>query len=184
MNWFLFFVARDKRVQKKLQDELDEVIGDHGQVTSTDAKSLDYLTMVLKESMRLRPPVPIFMRKLIKDQKLGKYLIPGGTNICILVEQMHMNPDIYKEPEKFIPERFDKEANDKLPDYSWVPFSAGIRNCVGQKFATLELKVLLGTLLFHYDVDTLVTEEEIGIIYKVVNRPRNPVILRFQKRSR
>jgi cytochrome P450 family 135 len=103
-----------------------------------------YLDAVVKESLRRRPVLPIAGRKLTARARLGEYVLPEGTVLMPCIYLLHHEADLYPYPDEFDPERF----LDRSPGtYTWIPFGGGIRRCVGSAFATLEMKVVLRTML-------------------------------------
>ncbi|KAL5276591.1 hypothetical protein ACFFRR_002045 [Megaselia abdita] len=116
-----------------------------------EKEPMKYLEAVIKESLRLYPPVPFFGRILKQDYKLRDMVIPEGTGLAMISFLIHKDEKYYKDPEKFIPERFfDKEV--EMHPFQFVAFSAGIRNCIGQKFAMLELKCTLSKILRKFQI--------------------------------
>jgi cytochrome P450 len=104
----------------------------------------EYLDAVIKETLRLRPPLPITDRVLTEPWRLDSHELPEGTVIAPCIYLVHHHPDLYPEPHRFWPERFlDGEAET----YSWIPFGGGMRRCLGASFATFEMQVVLGTVL-------------------------------------
>lgn len=103
-------------------------------VTFADTIQMNYLERVIKETLRLYPPVPIIARKVNKDVKLasGPYTIPSGTTVVVGQFAVHRRADIYPNPEKFNPDNFLPEKVSKRHYYSYIPFSAGPRSCVGK----------------------------------------------------
>lgn len=117
--------------------------------TFADIQEMKYLEKVIKEAQRLFPSVPLIARELFEDLELpGGYLVPKGTNFTLNIYSLHRDPKIWgSDPEKFDPEHFSPDAIQKRNPYCYVPFSAGARNCIGQKYAMLELKATLGKIL-------------------------------------
>lgn len=132
----LFTIAKFPEVQRKLNEEINQVIGD-GEVTFSVINEMKYLDLVLKETMRLYPPVPIIARRLNEEVDFGDFVAPANANYNLIFYTMFKDPAIFEKPEEFIPERFLE--TDKSP-YAFIPFSAGQRNCIGQKFANLSVK--------------------------------------------
>ncbi|CAG2120444.1 unnamed protein product, partial [Medioppia subpectinata] len=143
LSWTLYFIGLHPEVQRLIHDELDRVLVANRDVTYDDIKELRYLESTLKESMRLRPPVPAIIRALTHDLQLGNYIVPAGVSLYLMIDTLHVDPTVYPDPLAFRPERFLDEAEcaGRHP-FSYVPFSAGIRNCIGQKFALNELKIV------------------------------------------
>lgn len=133
--------------------------------------SLHYLELVIKETLRLFPSVPLVGRQLKEETTISKfktliniyiitlifvsdnYTYPADTSIIVPIYFIGHSADIFKDPEEFRPERFDVEQNsEQLNPFAYIPFSAGPRNCIGQKFAMLEMKSLLSKVLRHYKI--------------------------------
>ncbi|KAI9563271.1 hypothetical protein GHT06_010729 [Daphnia sinensis] len=118
--------------------------------TQEDISNLKYLECCIKETLRIYPSGPVFERDVQEDIQIGKYSIPAGCTLGFLALAMHRNPKVFPDPLVFKPERFfPDEAIGRHP-YAYIPFSAGPRNCIGQRFAMLEGKVVLSTLLRHF----------------------------------
>ena len=121
--------------------------------TYNDVQEMKYLERVLKEVQRVYPSIPIIGRNIKKDLELqGNYIVPKGTQLCINIYSLHHNPNIWPNPEKFNPDNFLPEAIQSRSPYAFIPFSAGPRNCIGQKYAMLVMKVTLSTLLRQFKI--------------------------------
>jgi len=103
-----------------------------------------YLDAVIKETLRLRPVLPIVARKLKGPFEVGGYELPKSTVLMPSIWLVHRNPDLYPEPEEFRPERF---VGVKPDTYGWIPFGGGVRRCLGASFAQFEMRVVLKTVL-------------------------------------
>lgn len=116
----LFAISKYPEVQRKLNEEIQKVIGD-GDVTFNIINELKYLDLVIKEAMRIYAPVPIIARRLHEEVDFGDFVAPANTNYNLILYTLFKNPEIFKNPEEFIPERF--LDSEKSP-YTFVPFSA------------------------------------------------------------
>jgi len=143
-------------VQKNVRDEVLSVIGKGGIPTAddiTDAK-LPYLASCIKESLRLQPPVHnLLTRHCIKTCTLGNYEIPEGTKMSVAVSAINRDHENWENPHSFIPERFltDKRAFNPSP-FKWIPFSGGLRRCLGDRFSLMEQKTFLSQLIARYEL--------------------------------
>lgn len=185
LSWTIHLVGRDPEVQEKIHEELDSVFGSlHHIPTMKDMAALKYLECVIKESLRLFPSVPFIGRTLVQDVKIGGYEIPAGTSMMIHVYLLHRQSNYYPEPSKFNPDNFLSENTRKKHPFSYVPFSAGPRNCIGQKFAMLEMKVVLSTFFRQYKVESLQKIEDLTIIPDSILRPSGDGIqIKITKRN-
>jgi cytochrome P450 len=132
--------------------------------------------MVINESLRLYPPVPVMSREALRDMKFGNINVPKGVTVWTLLVALHQDPDIWgPDANNFNPERFSNGVSGacKLP-YVYMPFGVGPRTCLGQNFAMAELKILLALIVSrfslslspkykHSPVLRLVTEPEHGV---------------------
>jgi cytochrome P450 len=108
-----------------------------------------YLDAVVKETLRLCPPVPVVTRRLLAPLEVGGYTLPTGTTVAPCVYLIHRNPEIYPKPRQFLPERF----LGKTPGtYTWIPFGGGTRRCLAASYAELEMKRVLRTVLSEVDL--------------------------------
>jgi cytochrome P450 len=103
-----------------------------------------FLDAVIRETLRLRPPIPVADRTLAASLELDGHELPAGTVVAACIYLAHRHSDLYPQPDAFLPERF---VNNTPETYSWVPFGGGIRRCVGAAFATFEMKTVLKTVL-------------------------------------
>ncbi|XP_046636789.1 cytochrome P450 4C1-like isoform X1 [Daphnia pulicaria] len=155
--WFLYCMAINPKHQALVQEELNEVFGGSDRpCTIEDTTKLKYLECCIKESLRLYPAVPIISRYISEDFELGGYKIPVGASVVIEIYALHRNEDYFPEPDVFNPDRFQTNESIGRHAFSFLPFSAGSRNCIGQRFAMFEEKVLASSLLrrfkFSYDI--------------------------------
>lgn len=141
---------------------------------------MKYMEAVIKETLRLYPSVPLFSRMVNESFELSGKLLPKGTFISILAYVVHRNSTIFPEPEKFLPERYLME-DENLHPFSFVGFSAGPRNCIGQRFAMLELKCTLSKLLCAFEF-LPVDGFEIVPVPELVMKSATGVQVRLRKR--
>ncbi|XP_034108259.1 probable cytochrome P450 4d20 [Drosophila albomicans] len=149
----LYSIARHPSVQAKLYAELQQVLGNDRTkpVTQAQLQQLKYLECVIKETMRLYPPVPAIGRYTSKDLQIGDQTIPANTSIYLVFYFAHRDPRHFPDPLRFKPERF-LDDNEERQTFTYLPFSAGPKNCIGQKFAMLEMKALISKILRYYEL--------------------------------
>ncbi|CAB3406687.1 unnamed protein product [Caenorhabditis bovis] len=182
LMWALHLIGNHPNVMKKIQAEIDEVVGGDDDVTPEHLARLKYLECVLKESLRIRPSVPLIMRELSSDQMIGGFNIPKGTTLLINQYLVHRDPNQWKDPEVFDPERFLPENSAGRKPFAFIPFSAGGRNCIGQRFALLEEKVVMVHILRKFDITSLETMHEVRPKMEIIMRPINPVHIKVSRR--
>nr|XP_039267695.1 cytochrome P450 4V2-like isoform X1 [Styela clava] len=185
MTWTLYLIGTYPDVQRRIQEELDNIFVDDvdRKITFEDLRKLQYLEMVIKESHRFLPPVPIVSRNTAHDCKIDGYDVPKGTFCMIFIQLINSNPECWTNPEKFDPERFKTEQFEGRHPYSYIPFSAGPRNCIGQKFALMEEKVVLAHILRKFDVESRDKLEDIRRTGNLVLRPMDGVYVKLKNRE-
>jgi cytochrome P450 len=104
----------------------------------------EYLTATIQETLRLRPVISIVLRRLTEPVEIGGYELPAGVSVAPSIYLVHRNPEIYPEPQRFLPERF---LENPPGTYSWIPFGGGVRRCLGASFAQFEMAVVLKELV-------------------------------------
>ncbi|XP_066993573.2 cytochrome P450 4C1 [Anabrus simplex] len=182
ISFCLYLLSQHQDVQEKAVQEIREVIGDSDRhATFRDLQELKYLERVLKEAQRIYPSVPAFARELDDDIQLGGHTLPAGTNIMIMEYYMNKHPGHFPDPDKFNPDRFLPENCEGRHPYAYVPFSAGPRNCVGQKFAMLEMKATVSKILRHYKL--LPSEEPLVLSIELVLRSSTGVKVKLVPRK-
>jgi len=152
VEWAMAEVIKNPRVQQKVQEELDRVVGYERVMTESDFSSLPYLQCVTKEAMRLHPPTPLMLpHKANSNVKIGAYDIPKGSNVHVNVWAVARDPEVWKNPTEFRPERFLEEDVDlKGTDFRLLPFGAGRRVCPGAQLGINLVTSMLGHLLHHF----------------------------------
>ena len=103
-----------------------------------------YLDAVVKESLRMRPPITIVLRRLTEPMEVGGRLLPAGVSLAPCIYLVHHREDLYPEPDRFLPERF---LDAQPGTYSWIPFGGGVRRCIGAAFAQFEMKAVLRAIV-------------------------------------
>jgi cytochrome P450 len=141
LAWAFVYLMRAPELLAKLVDQCR---------TSDSTAGVD---AVIKETLRLRPPLPITDRVLTEPWRVNGHELPAGTVIAPCVYLVHRHPDLYRQPHEFRPDRF---LDGQAETYSWIPFGGGMRRCLGASFASLEMQVVLATILprFHLRATT------------------------------
>jgi len=162
----LLLLAIHKDVQQKVVDELHRIFGktlDAPYLDYEKINELQYLEMVINETMRLVPVVPYILRTNSSDIEISEgYTLPAKTFITIPILRIHRSKSIWgDDADQFRPERFEKENFQKIPSYGYIPFAKGPRMCIGWRYAMLLMKIQLANILLRYEVDTSMKLEEV-----------------------
>jgi len=150
LSFTLYYLLKHPEVLAKARDEVDRVLGRNIAKSPTFSQigQLEYTRAVLLEALRLWPTAPAFSVAPFKDEIVaGKYPIPKGTFVTVLIPSLHRDPDMWPDPEVFDPDRFSREAEAARPTYAYKPFGNGQRACIGRQFALQEAVLVLGMIL-------------------------------------
>lgn len=157
LSWTLYLLGLHPEYQDRCRKEMQEVLNDRVSVSWDDVINLKFTTMCIKESMRLFPPVPFVHRQLKEDFKIGDHTIPKWTWLVLAIIISHRRQDIWTEPDKFNPHRFETEIPGNHP-FAYVPFSGGARNCIGQRFAMNEQVVAVSKIIRSFAITSVPKE--------------------------
>ncbi|CAN0889325.1 Cytochrome P450 71B36 [Linum grandiflorum] len=155
LDWAMARLLANPTSMKKAQDEVRNIIGDRGRVTEDDLEKLEYMKMIVKETLRLHPPAPLLIpRESMSDVKICGYDVPAKTVIYVNAWGIGRDPNYWKDAEKFIPERFAEGTSS--PDYrgqsfEYLPFGSGRRVCPGIHMGTITVEIALANLLYCFD---------------------------------
>ncbi|KAL1450855.1 hypothetical protein WDU94_003170 [Cyamophila willieti] len=156
-SFFLCVMGTHPEIQKKVIQEIDEIFGDSDRpCTFQDTLEMKYMERCIMETLRMFPPVPIIARELQQEVKMNScdVVIPAKCTVVVATLKVHRDPAVYPNPDVFNPDNFLPEKCANRHYYSFVPFSAGPRSCVGRKYAMLKLKVILSTILRDFTVQS------------------------------
>ncbi|XP_042039991.1 cytochrome P450 71AU50-like [Salvia splendens] len=166
-------------VMKKLQKELEQVVGLKRIVEESDLDQLEYLDMVVKESFRLHPAAPLLLPHYSReDSKVNGYDIPKDSRIIINTYAIGRDPNVWTDPEKFIPERFiGSDIDVRGQHFQLLPFGSGRRGCAGMKLGLIQVRLIVSQLVHCFDwqlpnemsPEELDMNEEFGIVVSRVN---------------
>ena len=146
LTWTWHLLTQYPGVYERLRSECDRVLEGRAPAFA-DLSRLPYALQVLKEALRLYPPIPSVTRYAVRQVEVGGHTFPAGTTFQVSPYTMHRRPNLFPYPELFDPERFAPKAEAQLPRYAYLPFVAGPRNCIGAQFALTEGQTVLATLV-------------------------------------
>jgi len=152
LQFAMYSLGKFPETQQKMYEEIQSVVGDED-VTYEHLEKLEYTHAFIKETIRMYRGGVGLPRYAAKDTELGGYRIPKGTIVQINSRGIHHNPNIWKSPEVFKPERFMKDTEEKHAMNSFLPFSTGQHICIGHRFTVEEQKIFFVQLLKQFKVD-------------------------------
>ncbi|CAJ0570986.1 unnamed protein product, partial [Mesorhabditis spiculigera] len=183
LSWAAHLLGNHPDILHQAQLEVDMVFAEYGEVNATALSKLDYLERCIKETLRLYPSVPTIMRELGSDQELAGRKIPAGMQIILNPYLIHRDPAQWPEPEKFDPDRFLPENSVNRHAFALIPFSAGSRNCIGQRFAYMEMKTVLAWLLHYFDIESVDRRCDVSHKMELILRPAEGIRVRLPGHS-
>jgi cytochrome P450 len=153
ITFMLYELARNPTALAQLCEEQDEVLGAKAPTAEHLGGALPYLELVLDETLRLYPPAWIGPRRAMRDFEFAGYEVPAGAYVNYCSWASHRIPEIFPQPEAFIPERFERDRKAALPKGAYVPFGGGQRICIGKRFGQTEVRVVTSMILQRFRLD-------------------------------
>ncbi|KAL2339267.1 hypothetical protein Fmac_013713 [Flemingia macrophylla] len=153
IEWAMSEMMRNPRVREKAQTEIREKLRGKETIQESNLGELSYLKAVIRETMRLHPPLPLLLpRECIEACKINGYDVPTKTKVIVNVWEIGRDPGHWHDAERFIPERFVGTSIDfKGTDFEYIPFGAGRRMCPGSSFGIASVELALAKLLYHFN---------------------------------
>ncbi|XP_057799419.1 cytochrome P450 71D95-like [Salvia miltiorrhiza] len=150
--WAMAEMMRNPEVMEKAQAEVRAAFKGKTAVEESDVQELKFLKLVIKETLRLHPPIPLVPRQTREECKVEGYSIPIKTKVLINIWSMGRDPQYWDHPETFRPERFENSRKDFVGnDFEYIPFGAGRRSCPGLNYGLANVELPLAKLLYHFD---------------------------------
>uniref|UniRef100_A0A1A8RGE8 unspecific monooxygenase n=2 Tax=Nothobranchius TaxID=28779 RepID=A0A1A8RGE8_9TELE len=177
-------LATNPEVMKKLQEEIDATFPNKAPIEYQALMEMEYLDCVINESLRIYPIAPRLERVAKASVEINGLLIPKDMVVLVPTWPIHRDPELWPEPEKFKPERFSKANKEKIDPYTYMPFGAGPRNCIGMRFALVMMKLAIVEILQRYSF-SVCKETEIPIEMDIQGllMPKRPIKLKLAPRS-
>jgi cytochrome P450 len=179
LSFSLYLLAQHPGIKQKIVDEFNRVIGE-GELTYENVMRLEYTTWVIKESMRLYPPVWGITRDASREDVIGGYRIKKGDSIAMSPWAVHRLERIWENPTKFDPERFSPERFKNVHRYAWFPFGGGQRMCIGNNFAMMEMQIVLALMCTKFNF-SIGDGFELDLEPLVTLRPRHGMMLKVEQ---
>nr|ABF06547.1 CYP4BE1 [Ips paraconfusus] len=183
MAFAIWLIGQNAEAQAKVHAEVDSIFGDSSRPPEeADVTKLVYLERCIKESLRLFPSVPLFARRLTHDITIKDTVLPEGLNLILAPLATHRDPEQYERPWEFYPDHFTQEAIAKRHPYAYFPFSAGPRNCIGQKFALSEEKIVLSWFFRRFRVESSEPMPGNRPLPELILKPSDGVLCKIYRR--
>uniref|UniRef100_A0A8D0SJT6 Cytochrome P450 3A n=1 Tax=Sus scrofa TaxID=9823 RepID=A0A8D0SJT6_PIG len=177
LSLLVYKLATHPDVQQKLQEEIDATFPNKPP-TYDGLAQMEYLDMVVNESLRIFPVTPRLERSCKKDVEIHGVFVPKGTVMMVPIFALHRAPELWPEPEEFRPERFSKKNKDTINPYTYLPFGTGPRNCIGMRFALMNMKLALVRVLQNFSFKPCKeTQIPLKISSQGLIQPEKPIVL-------
>ncbi|XP_020298469.1 cytochrome P450 4C1-like [Pseudomyrmex gracilis] len=176
----LLLLAEHKDIQDRVRTEVNGMMEENeGKLTMASLQKLPYLERCLKEAMRLYPSVHLISRILSEDIKCQSYTVPANTIVHLNIYGVHRDPNFWPHPDVFDPDRFLPDQVQNRHPYCYLPFSAGSRNCIGQRFAMYEMKAMIASLVHHFYLEPVDYLKDLRIKCDLILHPAHPIRIKF-----
>lgn len=184
LAWVFYLLGMHPAWLARLQAEIDAVLGKQDEPPSNDQlNELSLLEQVIKETLRLYPPIHVGNRRAVEEMALCGYRVPEGSRVMYSIYLSHRDKEHWREPDAFCPERFERGQEEKTPPFTYVPFGGGPRTCIGATFAQIEARAVLARLLQRFDFE-LLNGDRIHPHMGATLEPRPGVQMRVRWRKR
>jgi cytochrome P450 len=181
LTWAWYLLSQHPEIEAKLHEEIDNVLAGRTP-TLTDLRQLEYTEMVLKEAMRLYPPVPSIGRQAIEDVEIGDVHVEKDRIIMISPMVLHNDPRWWDNPNEFRPERFAKGSEEPRHKHAYLPFGGGPRVCIGNNFAIMEGVLVLAAMAQRYQM-RFVADNPVIPNAAITLRPTHAMHMRLEARQ-
>ncbi|EFA12855.1 cytochrome P450 6k1 [Tribolium castaneum] len=181
----LYELAINKDLQNKLKSEIRDVVRKHGEISYNSLKDMEYLDMCIKETLRKYPVLPFLDRKCDTDYRIpgSDVVLEKGSPVFISVSGLHYDPQYFPDPDKYDPLRFTEENIKSRPQFTYLPFGEGPRNCIGARFGSVSSKSGVAKIISEFEVDLCEkTQHPIQIDPKgFLMAPVSDLVLKFKR---
>ncbi|XP_070779689.1 cytochrome P450 3A40-like isoform X3 [Enoplosus armatus] len=184
LTFLAYNLATNPHIMKQLQEEVDSTFPNKAPVEYQALMQMEYLDGVINESLRLYPIAPRLERVAKATVEINGLLIPKDMVVMVPTWPLHRDPDLWHEPEEFKPERFSKENKDTIDPFTYMPFGAGPRNCIGMRFALVMMKLAVVEILQRYSFSVCEeTEVPLEMDTQALLMPKRPIKLKLVPRA-
>lgn len=182
--WVLLELLKDRSLLRKAQAELDAILGDSNEVSFQSVRDMNFLENVLKEVLRLHPPLIILMRKVSQDLHIKNFTIKAGDMVWASPPVTHRMERLFSDPMKFDPDRFSAERKEDKNLMAYQPFGGGRHKCSGNAFAMFQIKAIFAVLLRRYDFELMAPPDTYVDDYtQMIVQPKSPCKIRYRLRK-
>ncbi len=149
--WATYVLGQHPDLQRQVRDEVEGV----GPLSYEDLPRLDLTRRVVTEALRMYPPLYLMTRRAIEDVRIGEHTIPRGSTVLFSPYALHHDPVLYPDPSRFDPDRWLPGGRPSVEGVTYLPFGAGLRNCLGERFAMMEMIVVLSAIVRRWTLEPI-----------------------------
>jgi len=183
-SWALLELCRHPEWMKRANDELDALYADSRDVSYQALREIPVLESVLKETLRLHPPLILLMRKVVQPFAYRDWTVAPGKMVGVSIATSNRDPALFRDPERFDPSRFEPGREEDRSTFGYIPFGAGRHRCVGAAFAMMQLKAIFSLLLRRYEFELAQPAESYRSDHsKMVVQLAQPCRVRYRRRA-
>jgi cytochrome P450 len=154
LSWTYYLLSQHPAVERTIAEEVERVTGS-GRPGFEHLDRLVCTRRAIEESLRLYPPAWGFSRQALGDDEIGGYRVPKGSLVFLIPYVVHRRPKLWRDPERFDPDRFTPEHESARPRFAYIPFGGGPRGCIGQQFAMMEAQLIVAAIAQRYRIELL-----------------------------
>jgi cytochrome P450 len=181
MSFTWYLLSQHPEIEKKFHEEVDRQLGGR-RPRMQDLPELPLTSRIFAEAIRLFPPLWVIGRRATEQCQIGRYMLPAGSVVILSQYVTHRDPRWYPEPLRFDPDRWLPASRSERPRFSYFPFSAGSRSCLGEAFAGTEVVLCLATLAQKWKLH-LVSSTPIALQPQLTLRARYGIKMRVEPRG-
>jgi sterol 14-demethylase len=183
-SWLLIELVRHMEIYRDVVGELDELYLDGREVSYQALREMPRLECVIKETLRLHPPLIILMRKVQREFHYKHWTVPAGSTVAVSPSVSNRMPECFPEPERFDPSRYLAPREEDKQGFAWIPFGGGRHRCVGASFAMMQLKAIFSVLLRRFEFEMAQPSESYRNDHsKMVVQLEQPCRVRYRRRA-
>jgi len=173
LSWIFYLLNKHPETTPKIKEESATIL--EGRLPEFgDLLKMEYLSQVIDECLRLYPPSWITSRVALEDDEVNAFKIPKGARVIPFIYGLHHSEELWEDAKKFDPGRFTKEGRVGRHNFAFMPFGAGVRQCLGRNFAMMEMKMIVLKLINRYDFE-LVAGQNVSMLPGVTLKPRGGI---------
>ena len=182
--WTIIELLRNPQWFGRVRDEVDALFAREGSLSYQALREVPVLESVIKEVLRLHPPLIILMRGVLHDLHVAGTVVPAGRLVAISPPVSHRIPELFRDPERFDPDRYAPGREEDAQTFGWIPFGGGAHRCSGSAFALMQLKAITASLLRRWTFELMDPPQSYQHDYtKMVVQPKHPCRVRYRRRT-